>query len=115
MFPHERSLVQHLEGRPFALLGVDVGDDRDTVQREERDGTITWRSCWDEGSAVAGQWQVTTFPTIILVDHRGVIRQRYAGSPGDEALDRAINQLVQEAENEQRTPVTASTTSRTSR
>jgi hypothetical protein len=113
MFPHERSLVQRLQGRPFALLGVDVGDDRDTVQREERDGTITWRSYWDEGSALAGQWQVTTFPTIILVDHRGIIRQRYAGAPTDEALDRTIDQLVQEAESDQR--VTASTTSRTSR
>jgi hypothetical protein len=115
MFPHERSLVQRLEGRPFALVGVDVGDDRDSVQREERDGTITWRSLWDEPGALAAQWQATSFPTILLIDHRGVIRQRFAGSPGDETLDRAIEQLVKEAESEQPTPLTASTTSRTTR
>lgn len=114
MFSHERSLVQRLANRPFVLLGVDVGDDRDTVQRQERDGTITWRSCWDEPGALAGQWQVTTFPTLLLIDHRGIIRERYVGAPGDD-LDRAVEQLVQEAEKEQWLPPTASTTSRTSR
>src|SRR5262245_2492479 len=100
MFPHERSLVQRLEGRPFALVGVDVGDDRDTVKNQERAGVITWRSCWDEPGAIARHWQAETFPTIVLIDHKGVIRQRYAGSPGDASLDRAIDQLVREAESD---------------
>lgn len=103
MFPHERSLVQRLEGRPFALVGIDVGDDRDTVRGQERDGVITWRSCWDEPGTIARQWQAETFPTVLLIDHKGVIRQRYAGSPGDETLDRAIEQLVREAEKDQAT------------
>jgi hypothetical protein len=113
MFPHERSLVKRLEGRPFALVGVDVGDDRDTVKREERDGTITWRSYWDEAGAVAGQCQAASFPTILLIDQHGVIRERFTGAPGAETLDRAIDQLVKEAENEPKTAVTVSATSRT--
>jgi hypothetical protein len=28
MYPHERSLVQRLEGKPFALLGINTDDAR---------------------------------------------------------------------------------------
>jgi hypothetical protein len=115
MFPHERSLVQRFEGKPFVLLGVDVGDDREVVQRQEQDRTITWRSFWDQSGDVSRQWKAETFPTILLIDHKGVIRQRYAGAPPGETLDRAIDQLVREAEKDGATPVTASTTSRATR
>jgi hypothetical protein len=115
MFPHERSLVQRLNGRPFVLLGVDVGDDSETVRQQEKEGLITWRSCADEPGSFARQWEAQTFPTIVLIDHRGVIRQRYAGAPPGDTLDRAIEELVREAEKESASPVTASTISRTTR
>ena len=101
MFPHERSLVQRLEGKPFVLLGADVGDDRGKVQQQQKDGSITWRSFWDEPGQIAERWSVALFPTIYLIDHRGVVR--WVGSKGD-GLDEAVDQLVREAETEP-TPV----------
>ncbi len=39
-------------------------------------------------------WKVTGWPTIYLIDHEGIIRNRWVGSPEDEVLDREIGQLV---------------------
>ena len=40
------------------------------------------------------------WPTLYVIDHKGVIRHKWTGSPGDEKLDEAIDALVAEAEKE---------------
>ena len=32
MYPHERSLVKKLEGKPFALIGINSDTDRDKIK-----------------------------------------------------------------------------------
>jgi hypothetical protein len=32
MYPHERSLVKKMEGKPFALIGVNSDEDRDALK-----------------------------------------------------------------------------------
>lgn len=98
MFSHERSLVKRLEGKPFVLLGVDVGDDRDQVQSQLTRGIVTWRSWWDESGTIARRWGVEMFPGIFLIDSKGVIR--HVGLHGRD-LDRAIDRLVAEAEKQE--------------
>ena len=49
MYPHERSLVKRLEGKPFALLGVN-SDTKDRVRQAMKKENITWRSWWDGGN-----------------------------------------------------------------
>jgi hypothetical protein len=34
----------------------------------------------------------------LLVDHKGVIRNKWVGSPGDQVMDQAIDALVKEAQ-----------------
>ena len=38
------------------------------------------------------------WPTLFLVDHKGIIRQKWVGNPGDEVLDKEIETLVKAAE-----------------
>lgn len=98
MYPHERSLVQRLRGRPFVLLGVNSDQDREELKQVVVDEQITWRSWWDGGSTdgpIASAWRVSGWPTIYLIDHEGVIRD---SDPRD--LDAAIDLLVAEAEDE---------------
>jgi hypothetical protein len=99
MFPHERSLVQKMQGKPFALIGVNSDRDRDATKEEVKKEGITWRSFWAGGSGgpIPGQWALQGWPTIVIIDHKGVIRQRYLGNPGDAVLDREIDLLVKEA------------------
>lgn len=101
MYPHERSLVQRLKDKPFVLLGINSDRDREEVKRIMKQENITWRSWWDGGSTsgpIATQWNVQAWPTIYVLDAKGVIR--YKNVRG-EALDRAVDQLLAELEAEQ--------------
>lgn len=100
MFPHERSLVKRLEGKPFALLGVNSDKDRDECKKKNETAEITWRSFWNGGSTkgpISDAWNVRAWPTLYLIDHNGVIRAKSVGSPSEKAMDEAIDKLVAEA------------------
>src|SRR5437868_9251071 len=101
MYPHERSLVKRLENRPFALIGVNSDRDRDELKKVLEEEKITWRSFWNGGSTggpISTKWNVHGWPTLYLIDAKGVIRHKFMGSPGDEALDKHIDALLKEAE-----------------
>ena len=63
---------------------------------------ITWRSFVDTGNAGAGpiatRWNLSATPTFYLIDHRGVIRYKWAGPPGEQVLDAALDKLIKAAE-----------------
>ena len=97
MYPHERSLVSAMNGRPFALIGVN-SDKKDLAKEAMKREDITWRSFWDGGSTggpIAKQYQVRGWPTIFVIDHRGVIR--YKNVRGEE-MDKAVEELLPLAE-----------------
>lgn len=100
MFAHERSLVEKYQGRPFALLGVDQDGKRETLQKAEKKNDLNWRSWWDDGRSIAGQWDVEVLPTLFLIDHKGVVRWRCEGVPNLKQMDELIVKWVKEAENE---------------
>src|SRR5437660_7192637 len=107
MYPHERSLVEKLEGKPFALLGVNSDKDREALKKVLEKEKITWRSWFDGGSTggpIASKWNVHGWPTLVLVDAKGVIRHKFVGSPGDEKLDELIGDLVKEADGGDKKP-----------
>ena len=39
---------------------------------------------------------VRGWPTLYVVDHEGIIRHKWLGSPGDQVLDKAIESLVEQ-------------------
>src|SRR3981081_1367828 len=49
LVPQERSLVDRLKGRPFALVGVNGDADKDAAKRVIEKEGMTWRSFWDGG------------------------------------------------------------------
>jgi hypothetical protein len=102
MYPHERSLVKKLADKPFALVGVNSDDDLDELKKVLEEEKITWRSFWNgkqgTGGPISKDWNVHGWPTLFIIDHKGVIRHKYVGSPGNEKLDAAIEKLVETAE-----------------
>lgn len=103
MYPHERSLVKKLEGKPFALIGVNSDKDKEKLKDVLKQEQITWRSFWNGGSTngpISGAWNVQGWPTLCLIDAKGVIRHRWTGSPPTAVLDKAIDELLKEASNE---------------
>jgi hypothetical protein len=98
MFPHERSLVKRLEGKPFALVGVNSDTDKEKLHKANEEKGITWRSFWNgpkgTGGPISEKWNVHGWPTLYIIDDKGVIRQKWVGSPGDGPMDKAIDELL---------------------
>jgi hypothetical protein len=100
MYPHERSLVKRLEKKPFALLGVNSDKDLAALAEALRKEKISWRSWWDGGSTsgpIAKAWGIRGWPTIYVLDHKGVIRHM---NVREKQLDDAVDRLLKEMEEE---------------
>ncbi len=96
MYPHERSLVKKFEGKPFTILGVNSDLDLNELKKVLQKESITWRSWSDKmGGPIAKRWDVISWPTLYLLDHQGVIRDK---SEGPKDMDQLIDKLVKEAE-----------------
>ena len=99
MYPHERSLVKKLANEPFALIGVN-SDSKEKVLSALKRENITWRSYWDGGNTsgpIASRWNVRGWPTIYVLDQKGVIR--YKNVRGS-AMDKAVDALLAEAKSD---------------
>ncbi len=105
MFPHERSLVKQYKDKPFAIVGVNTDKDREALKKKNAKAGITWRSFWNgekgTGGPISQAWNVAGYPTMFLIDHKGVILNRWLGSPGNDVLDAAIEKAVRAAEKDQ--------------
>ena len=104
MFPHERSLVKKMENKPFALIGVNSDTDREKLKDVLKKESITWRSFWNGSEGTNGpistKWNVSGWPTLFVIDHKGVIRQKWLGDPGEKIIDDLLDKLVKEAESD---------------
>lgn len=104
MYPHERSLVKELANQSFALLGINSDKinsdaDKDKLKQVLQKEAITWRS-WIDGSTngpIATSWNVEGWPTIYVLDHKGVIRFKDVRGP---RLEQAIVVLLNEQKRE---------------
>ncbi len=99
MYPHERSLVKRLEGKPFALIGIN-SDPKSRLRQVMQKENITWRSWWDGGDTsgpIATKWNVNGWPTTYVLDQNGVIRFK---NVREQSMDRAVDQLLSELESE---------------
>src|SRR5262249_36767365 len=103
MYPHERSLVKAMQNKPFVLLGVNSDESKEELKQAIEKEKLSWRS-WFDGPGTQGpiatKWNVRGWPTMYVLDHNGVIRHKWEGSPGDKVLDEAIQKLVKRAEKE---------------
>jgi hypothetical protein len=101
MIPHERSLVNKLSGKPFVLIGVNSDRDPEQLKKELKENQVTWRSFQNqrkEQKPIAEEWNVQGWPTLYLIDHKGVIKKKWLGGPGNEVLDKEVEKLVEIAE-----------------
>src|SRR5689334_8467973 len=98
MHTYERSLVQKFAGRPFVVVGVNGDPDLETLRQTLEKDHVTWRSwCDGRGGPITHSWGIRGFPTVFLIDQRGVIRLKSLGPPRREELERQIALLLEEA------------------
>ena len=99
MIPHERSLVKKMEGKPFALVGVNSDSKDEVIQKQLKEHQVTWRSFKNKQkeTTISDEFGVQGWPTLLLIDHKGIVRKKWVGGPNNEQLDAAVEKLVNEA------------------
>jgi hypothetical protein len=98
MYPFERSLVKKMEGKPFALIGVNSDPDRQSLKPVLERERITWRSFWNgpggTNGTISNRWRVDGWPSIWIIDANGIIRYRDVHDPRQ--IEAAIDRLLAE-------------------
>jgi thiol-disulfide isomerase/thioredoxin len=96
--PREKTLVEHMKGRPFAMLGVNVDAEAQTAFKAMETQGMTWPNLHDgmpgEGP-IAKLYHVRGYPTVYVIDAAGKIRSKKAHG---EELGQLVEKLVAEKE-----------------
>ena len=96
--PSMERLSNALEGEPFVVLAVDVGEDRDTIEAftSQLDTTPTFPILLDTDSRTLQAWKVAGLPSTFIVDRQGrVVASAIGGREFDHPeLVQAIRKLL---------------------
>ena len=124
MIPHEKTMVEKLKNRPFALLGINSDQDRDVLKELQKaklsaddpaskakiheaniaylnkilkEQGISWRQAAQESTSgpIPTRWNVRGWPTIYVIDASGKIRFK---DLRDQELEDAVVRLLDEME-----------------
>jgi hypothetical protein len=96
--------VKQLAGRPFALIGVHGLDYEPRKLKAVMDKEkLNWRSFADR-RIISAKWSARGTPTYYIIDHKGVIRNKWIGYPGTAPIDRALEKLIKDAEATRKDP-----------
>jgi peroxiredoxin len=99
MVPHERELFAKMKDRPFALIGVNGDASRVKAKEVMTKEKMVWPSFWDGpsdgGGEISREWNVQGWPTVYVLDNKGMIRFKNLRA---EELEKAVEQLLKDLE-----------------
>jgi len=81
IYSWKRQVAAKFRPRFFTMIGIDYEQNNNKVhaksvmQREK----LNWPNCWNgpyNGQSLVESWEITGYPTFIILDHRGVVRWR---------------------------------------
>ncbi len=87
MYPHERSLVEEMKDKPFALIGVNSDKELARAKKAVAENKLNWRSFQNQPAGqdrpISADWAVKGWPTIVVLDAE--MKIHYRGHDGEEA------------------------------
>jgi hypothetical protein len=89
--------VEKYKDQPFAIVGINSDPDREALKPVLEKEKITWRSFWNGEKGTSGPiskaWNVKGWPTLYVIDAKGVIRYKSVGA-NEDAIDEAIEKAL---------------------
>ena len=89
MYPHERSLVEEMKDKPFALVGVNSDQTIERAKKAIAENELHWLSFQNQEEGrpdkISADWAVKGWPTVVVLDSEFKIH--YRGHDGDEATE----------------------------
>jgi len=96
MIPHEREMVERLKNKPFALVSISADEKKETLKDFLSKEKMPWTHWWNGSQGgVIENWEIQAFPTIYVIDAKGVIRHK---NLRDQKLEEAVNELLTEVD-----------------
>ena len=95
-FPQLRRLCAQYAGKPFSIVGITADEVRGEWEKFLKKEQLPWAQWYSGRGGVVAGWNVTTFPTRYLIDHKGIIRD--SNGLEDNAFDRLVQKLVTDSE-----------------
>jgi len=99
MIPHEREMVKKHEGKPFVFISVSADEKKEKLKEFLEKEKMPWTHWWAGVEGVVKKWNIRAFPTMYIIDAKGVLRAKLIGG-GEEAekkLSETVEKLVNEA------------------
>jgi len=96
--PDLKRLAKKYSGEEFFLVSIDVNDPKEKWLEFLEENKMNWPQVRDGRSTLVRAFQVTVFPTYILIDHDGIIRQRMLGG-GSEAYSNISSEVKKALKN----------------
>ena len=99
MLPHYADWQERLGGRGLRVVGVhtpemDWEQNREALARFVADNKIRWPVVVDGDMAIWQRYHVAAWPTVVLIDRRGVVRASFVGDDSAPAIEAALAPLL---------------------
>lgn len=95
--PHEREMTERLKGKPFTIVAVNGDEKREAAAEVMAKEKMTWPSFWNGSDGADGPiskaWNVRGWPTVYVLDAKGVIRFKYLNG---KELEEKVKLLLEE-------------------
>lgn len=90
-----RQLVEQMKGKPFMLLGVPSCDSNEQAKSATEEWQINWSSFQEPRiGPITKTYNVKSWPTVLVLDRKGIIRYRGPWHPG--AVAGEVDKLLKE-------------------
>ncbi|MDX9996238.1 MAG: TlpA disulfide reductase family protein [Rhodocyclaceae bacterium] len=86
--------VRERHGGRFAILAVNAGQDKATVDAFMKKLGVGYPSALDESSKIARTYGVVGLPTTFLIDGRGIVRGKIVGETDAAMFERHVQNLL---------------------
>ena len=84
--PTMEKIHQEFKSRGLVILGLNVGEDRATVEKFLKTAKVNYPIALTADTDVAPAFEVTAYPTYVVIDREGNIVGHQVGSAGEAAL-----------------------------
>jgi hypothetical protein len=81
---------QEFKANGLVVLGLNVGEDRGTVEKFLKTAKVNYPIALTGDSDVVPAFEVTAYPTYVVIDREGNIAAYQVGSAGEAALRETI-------------------------
>lgn len=101
MFFYDNSLITRHNGRPFVMVGVNTDTSEQVIAKglqAYKQNRRSFKNKLPDGTLLTKALNITALPSMILVDHRGIIRKVWTGVPDTRDIDFLVDSVVRSAE-----------------